>query len=69
MSWAFDEREMDGVQELNWGLPVTLVDLPGGQLAICAASNSGETVLLDCESLISWFRTHRPDLLNISCDG
>lgn len=67
MSWAFDEREMDGVQELNWGLAVSLVELPGGPAAISAITDSGEQVLLDVDSLFGWIRCHRPDL--ITADG
>lgn len=63
MSWVFDEREMDGVQELNWGLAVTLVELPGGPAAIAASTDDGEKVLLDIDSLFGWIRHHRPDLI------
>jgi hypothetical protein len=64
MSWAFDERPMDGVEELNCGADVSLVDLPGSQLAIRAATDTGEALLIDLTSLIAWFHAHRPDLLS-----
>lgn len=64
MTWAFDEREMEGVQEMNWGLAVSLVELPGGPAAIKALSDSEEAVLIDVDTLFGWFRQHRPDLLN-----
>lgn len=65
MSWAFDEREMHGVQEINWGLAVSLVELPGGPAAIKALSDTEEAVLIDLDSLMAWFRHHRPDLLRL----
>jgi hypothetical protein len=64
MTWAFDEREMDSVQELNWGLPVSLVDINDSQLAIAARTDAdAEPVLIDLESLLDWLEEHRPDLL------
>lgn len=65
MSWVFDELTMEGVEELNWGRPVTLIDLPNGsgQLAIGASTDTGEPVLIDLASLLAWLHQHRPDLL------
>ena len=64
MTWAFDEREMVDVLELNYGLGVSLVDLPGSQLAIAARHDAeAEPVLLDLQSLLTWLSKHRPDLL------
>lgn len=65
MSWCFDEGPMDGVLELNWGLPVALVDTNDSAVAIAARTDpDAEPVLIDLASLISWLRQHRPDLLD-----
>ncbi len=55
---------MDGVDELNCGAAVSLVDLPGSQLALRAVTDTGEALLIDLTSLMAWFHTHRPDLLH-----
>lgn len=65
-AWAFDEQEMEGVEELSYGLPVSLVDVTDNQLAIAGRSDAdAEPVLIDLRSLLAWLSENRPDLLDL----
>lgn len=62
-TWSFDDRAMEGVEELAYGLPVSLAELPGGELVIAANTDDNDTVLIEVSSLVFWLQHHRPDLL------
>ena len=63
-TWAFDEQEMDGVDELNFGCGVSLVDFNDNTLAVAARTDEeAEPVLICLNSLLDWLEEHRPDLL------